>query len=171
MLPQDNLNTDGIYGKDYTYRDDMTREEMAGVRHGELRPGVRRQVAAAGDVIVGGVELRHRLVSREQAVTALQARASRWSSPASFSQTYLRNAFNNGFICVECPALVEAVRAAFAKLAADGQRTIPAVSWRSTCARSVAVWRGGEYPLTPLGPAAQELILAGGLEALTRSRL
>jgi homoaconitate hydratase len=30
-LPQDNLNTDGIYGKDYTYREDMTPEMMAGV--------------------------------------------------------------------------------------------------------------------------------------------
>ncbi len=27
FLPQDNLNTDGIYGKDYTYRDDMTPRE------------------------------------------------------------------------------------------------------------------------------------------------
>ncbi len=31
FLPQDNLNTDGIYGKDYTYREDMTPEMMAGV--------------------------------------------------------------------------------------------------------------------------------------------
>ena len=26
FIPQDNVNTDAIYGKDYTYRDDMTRE-------------------------------------------------------------------------------------------------------------------------------------------------
>ena len=26
FMPQDNVNTDAIYGKDYTYRDDMTRE-------------------------------------------------------------------------------------------------------------------------------------------------
>ena len=31
FLPQDNLNTDGIYGKDYTYREDMTPEMMARV--------------------------------------------------------------------------------------------------------------------------------------------
>jgi hypothetical protein len=37
FLPQDNLNTDAIYGKDYTYRDDMTPEMMARSRHAELR--------------------------------------------------------------------------------------------------------------------------------------
>ncbi len=31
FLPQDNVNTDAIYGKDYTYRDDMTHEMMARV--------------------------------------------------------------------------------------------------------------------------------------------
>ncbi len=36
FLPQDNLNTDGIYGKDYTYREDMTPEMMARRGDGEL---------------------------------------------------------------------------------------------------------------------------------------
>ena len=31
FLPQDNVNTDAIYGKDYTYRDDVTPETMAKV--------------------------------------------------------------------------------------------------------------------------------------------
>ena len=31
FMPQDNVNTDAIYGKDYTYRDDMTPEMMAKV--------------------------------------------------------------------------------------------------------------------------------------------
>ena len=31
FIPQDNVNTDAIYGKDYTYRDDMTPEMMAKV--------------------------------------------------------------------------------------------------------------------------------------------
>ena len=40
FLPQDNLNTDGIYGKDYTYREDMTPEMMAQRRDGELRSAI-----------------------------------------------------------------------------------------------------------------------------------
>ena len=42
FLPQDNLNTDGIYGKDYTYRDDVTPEMMARVVMENYDPQVRR---------------------------------------------------------------------------------------------------------------------------------
>jgi hypothetical protein len=38
-------------------------------------------------------------------------------------------------------------------------------------AASVARAGGVEYPLSPLGPAAQDLVLAGGLEALVRDRI
>jgi len=41
--------------------------------------------------------------SREQAVTALQAKGLPLVIAGSFSQTYLRNAFNNGFPCIEVP--------------------------------------------------------------------
>jgi homoaconitate hydratase len=90
---------------------------------------------------------------------------------ASFSQTYLRNAFNNAFICLESPALADAVRTAHADEAADGARTIPTDPVTVDFARSEARWRDRTYPVSPLGPAAQELVLAGGLEALTRRRL
>ena len=42
FLPQDNLNTDGIYGKDYTYREDMTPEMMARVVMENYDPAIRR---------------------------------------------------------------------------------------------------------------------------------
>ncbi len=41
----------------------------------------------------------------------------------------------------------------------------------TVCVGDSATWNGGEYQLSPVGPAAQELVLAGGLEALTRERL
>ncbi len=90
---------------------------------------------------------------------------------ASFSQTYLRNAFNNAFICLESPSLSDAVRAAFADETAEGQKSIPAGGLSVDFGRSVATWQGQEHRLSPLGPAAQELVLAGGLEALTRRRI
>ncbi len=43
---QDNLNTDGIYGKDYTYREDMTPEEMAQVVMENYDPTFARKVRA-----------------------------------------------------------------------------------------------------------------------------
>ena len=168
-LPVDNLNTDGIYGKDVTYRDDLTPEQMAGYAMANYDPRFQG-IAHEGDLIVAGRNFGTGS-SREQAATALKYRGIGMVIAASFSQTYLRNAFNNAFICLESPALVEAVREAFLEHAATGERTVVGDELAVDVARSVAMWRGREYPMTPLGPAAQELILAGGLEALTRSRL
>ncbi len=169
LLPADNLNTDGIYGKDVTYRDDLTPEEMASFAMLNYDPSFQ-QIAREGDIIVGGRNFGTGS-SREQAATALKYRGIRMVIAESFSATYLRNAFNNAFVCLESPALSRAVREAFAAEASAGERTIPAGDLVVEIARSVAIWRGGEYPLSPLGPAAQELVLAGGLEALTRRRL
>ncbi len=101
FLPQDNLNTDGIYGKDYTYRDDMTPEMMARVVFENYDPEFAG-VAQSGDVLVGGWNFGTGS-SREQAVTSLQAKGIALVIAGSYSQTYLRNAFNNGFPCIECP--------------------------------------------------------------------
>jgi homoaconitate hydratase len=169
LLPADNLNTDGIYGKDVTYRDDLTPEQMAAYAMANYDPRFQ-DIAADGDILIAGRNFGTGS-SREQAATALKFRGIRMVIAASFSQTYLRNAFNNAFICLESASLAEAVRSAFAEEAEAGTRTIPAgeleIDFRSAKAR----WRGVSYPLSPLGPAAQELVLAGGLEALTRVRL
>lgn len=123
-----------------------------------------------GDIIVAGRNFGTGS-SREQAATALKYRGIAMVIAASFSQTYLRNAFNNAFICLESPALCDAVRAAASAQAGAGEKTIVAGDLHIDVRRSVAVFGGAEYAIGPLGPAAQELIMAGGLEALTRARL
>ena len=112
FLPQDNLNTDGIYGKDYTYREDMTPEMMARVVMENYDPQFAARTQE-GDVIVGGFNFGTGS-SREQAVTALKYKGIPLVIAGSFSQTYLRNAFNNGFLCIETPELVNRLRARFA---------------------------------------------------------
>jgi homoaconitate hydratase len=169
LLGVDSLNTDGIYGKDVTYRDDLAPEQMAGFAMANYDPTFQ-QIAEQGDIIVGGRNFGTGS-SREQAATALKYRGIQLVIAASFSQTYLRNAFNNAFICLEAPALSAAIREALADRVASGERTIPTDPVSLDFGRSVATWRGTGYPISPLGPAAQELILAGGLEALTRKRL
>jgi homoaconitate hydratase len=169
LLPMDNLNTDGIYGKDVTYRDDLSHEQMAGHAMANYDPGFQ-SIAADGDIIVAGRNFGAGS-SREQAATALKYRGIRMVIAASFSQTYLRNAFNNAFICLESPALSEAIRAAFVDEAKHGTRTIPAGDLSIDFRTAKAIWRGTTYAVSPLGPAAQDLVLAGGLEALTRRRL
>ncbi len=74
FLPQDNLNTDGIYGKDYTYREDMTPEMMASVVMQNYDPEFVQRTQF-GDIVVGGFNFGTGS-SREQAVTALEVRGN-----------------------------------------------------------------------------------------------
>ena len=169
LLPVDSLNTDGIYGKDVTYRDDLTPEQMATYAMANYDPDFQ-SIAAEGDIIVAGRNFGSGS-SREQAATALKYRGIQMVIAASFSQTYLRNAFNNAFICIESLELSEAIRQAFSDEAAAGTKTIPADEIAVDFKNAKATWRATTYALSPVGPAAQELVLAGGLEPLTRKRL
>src|SRR5262249_59496182 len=112
FMPQDNVNTDAIYGKDYTYRDDMTKEMMAKVVMENYDPQFAGRTNAE-DVIVGAFNFGTGS-SREQAVTCLKAKGIPLVIAASFSQTYLRNAYNNGFLCIEVPELVKRLGEQFA---------------------------------------------------------
>ncbi len=67
FMPQDNVNTDAIYGKDYTYRDDMTPEMMARVVMENYDPQFASRTRE-GDVVVSGFNFGTGS-SREQAVT------------------------------------------------------------------------------------------------------
>jgi homoaconitate hydratase len=104
-LDVDNLNTDGIYSGKMTYRDDVTSEEMAAAAMENYDPTFNG-TARDGDVIVSGRNFGTGS-SREQAATCLKLRGIPCVIAASFSETYKRNAFNNGFIVFECPELVE----------------------------------------------------------------
>ena len=57
-------------------------------------------------------------------MTALQAKGIPLIIAGSFSQTYLRNAFNNGFLCIEAPELVHRLRLRFQTKIAAGEKTI-----------------------------------------------
>ena len=169
LLPVDSLNTDGIYGKDVTYRDDLTPDQMASYAMANYDPDFQ-SIAAEGDIIVAGRNFGAGS-SREQAATALKYRGIQMVIAASFSQTYLRNAFNNAFICIESREFSEAVRKGLENEVASGSKTIPAGELMIDFKNAKATWNGQSYALSPVGPAAQDLVLAGGLEALTRKRL
>ena len=170
LLPQDNLNTDGIYGKDYTYRDDMTPEMMADVIFENYDPSLAAS-AARGDLIVGSLNFGTGS-SREQAVTALQAKGIAMVVAGSFSQTYLRNAFNNGFLCVECPQLVERLRLLFGSEIDAGVKTIvPGDEIEVDFGSGSITFRGETFRFPPLGEVPQALVVAGGVENQVKQRL
>lgn len=170
FMPQDNVNTDAIYGKDYTYRDDMTPEMMARVVMENYDPQFSLRTRA-GDVIIGGFNFGTGS-SREQAVTCLKAKGIRLIIAASFSQTYLRNAYNNGFLCIEVPALVKKLRVQFAKDIATTEKTIiPGESIAIDFTGSTLIWRGESFSFPPLGTVPQSLVIAGGAENVVSKKL
>ena len=152
-MPQDNVNTDAIYGKDYTYRDDVTPETMAKVVMENYDPQFSPRTRA-GDVIVSGFNFGTGS-SREQAVTCLKAKGIPLVIAASFSQTYLRNAYNNGFLCVEVPELVKRLREQFAKeIAAKEKTIIPGNEIDIDFTSGVISWHGREVCLPAAGQRA-----------------
>jgi len=170
FLPQDNVNTDAIYGKDYTYRDDMTPEMMAGVVMENYDPQFGERTRA-GDVIVSGFNFGTGS-SREQAVTCLKAKGIPLVIAASFSQTYLRNAYNNGFLCVEVPEFVLRLRKRFsASIAAKEKTIIPSEDVDIDFTSSTITWLGEKFVFPPLGSVPQSLVIAGGAENLVAKRL
>ena len=170
FLPQDNVNTDAIYGKDYTYRDDMTPEMMAKVVMENYDPQFAARTRA-GDVMVSGFNFGTGS-SREQAVTCLKAKGIPLVIAASFSQTYLRNAYNNGFLCVEVPELVKRLHDQFSKeIAAKEKTIIPGGDVQVDFTSCQIAWRGEQFAFPALGSVPQSLVIAQGVENLVARRL
>jgi homoaconitate hydratase len=165
FIDKDNLNTDGIYGSKHTYRDNMTPEEMAAVTFENYDPNFNA-LYQKGDVVVGGLNFGSGS-SREQAATALKFKGIPCVIAGSFSETYKRNAFNNGFVVFECPELVTHLRDTLT----DRAPTAVGPEITIDYAKSILTIDGKSFPFPPLSPAAQELIVTGGAEKLVASRL
>ena len=170
FLDKDNLNTDGIYGSKHTYRDDMTPEEMAAVTFENYDPNFNT-LYQNGDVVVGGLNFGSGS-SREQAATALKFKGIPCVIAASFSETYKRNAFNNGFVVFECPELVTHLRATLK----DRAPTTVASEITIDYGKSILTFDGKTFPFPPLSPAAQELIVVGrrrksGCQSIEKDRV
>ncbi|MDP6890554.1 MAG: homoaconitase [Phycisphaerales bacterium] len=165
-LPVDNLNTDGIYSGAMTYRDDVTAEEMAEAAMENYDPAFAG-IAEPGDIIVSGLNFGTGS-SREQAATCLKVRGIACVIAASFSQTYVRNAINNGFICLNCPDLVDTLRN---RHHGSDATTIEAGELTIDFGRAEATLDSETFAFTPLGKVPQEIIVAGGAENVVSERL
>jgi len=163
---QDNLNTDGIYPGKYTYRDDMTPQEQAAVVM-ENYDSDFRSIAHEGDLLVGGFNFGSGS-SREQAATALKYFGIPLVLAGSFSETYKRNAINNGYLVLESPELVQKLKARFG---GEKPTVRTGLHARIDFRRSLLEANGKSYALPPVGAAAQELVLSGGLENWVKQRL
>ena len=163
---QDNLNTDGIYPGKYTYIDDFTPEQQAEVVMENYDPEFGKLVSK-GDILVGGYNFGTGS-SREQAATSLKYRGIQIVLAGSFSQTYKRNAINNGFLVLEAPDLLDDLKNEFGEDALSLK-----TGWTAKVDFKQAIINIDDkiYHFNPVGKAAQELILTGGLENWVKERI
>ncbi len=163
---QDNLNTDGIYAGKYTYKDDMTPAQQAAVVMENYDPAFR-SLLRPGDLLAGGFNFGTGS-SREQAATSLKHAGIRLVIAGSFNETYKRNALNNGLLVLEAPDLVRDLKTRFGAASATVRTGIEA-----TLDFTASVIEAGDrrYRFDPVGAAAQELIVVGGLEAWVGLRM
>lgn len=171
----DNLDTDNIYAGKYTYKDDMTREDMSRVCMENYDPEFSKSISKPGDILVSGKNFGTGS-SREQAATALLAREIPLVVAGSFSNIFVRNGINNALPCLELPRLVERLRTVFGeKDKVPTRRTGWTLTWDIT--RSVIkvqegengeTWeeKVGEFPVN-----LQEIIAKGGLVGWVRGEL
>ena len=79
----------------------------------------------------------------------------------SFSQTYKRNAINNGFLVLETPELVDDMKNQHGTDQLSVKtNSIAKVDFKT----AIIIIEKKEYTFSPIGKAAQELILTEGLE-------
>lgn len=172
FLDHDNLNTDGIYAGKHTYTEGMSKEQMAGVIFENYDADFRSR-ARAGDVIIGGLNFGTGS-SREQAATALKFFGIPCVIASSFSETYKRNAFNNGFVVFECPALVAYLRSGSkAEEAPARTREAGTIAIDFTSGRLELTIAGATkaFSFPALSKVAQELVVAGGAEQAVAKKL
>lgn len=163
---QDNLNTDGIFPGKYTYNDSFTPEQQAEVAMENYDSdflGLIKQ----GDFLVGGFNFGTGS-SREQAATALKYCGLALVIAGSFSETYKRNAMNNGFLVLEAPVLVRELLNQYGR-----ERLTVATEMEATIdfTKSSIDYNGKTYSLSPVGIDAQTLFLSQGLENWVKERL
>ena len=168
--PQDNLNTDGIFPGKYTYIDNFSNSQQAGVVMENYDPDFGK-IAQKGDILVGGFNFGAGS-SREQAATALKYKGISLVIAGSFSQTYKRNAINNGFIVIEAPELVKDINKTFVQEVVSGVLTIRTnLKLTVDFEKSLISNQKNEYDIDAIGTAAQELVIVEGLENWVKKRL
>lgn len=163
---QDNLNTDGIYPGKYTYVDDFTPQQQTGVVMENYDPEFKN-IAKDGDILVGGYNFGTGS-SREQAATALKYKGIRLLIAGSLNETYKRNALNNGFLLIECSDLVDDFKEKYDKQKLTVKTGITA---KIDFTSSSMIVDNKAYSFDPVGAAAQELIVAGGLEEWVKKNI
>ena len=125
------------------------------------------KLANKGDVVAGGFNFGTGS-SREQAATSLKYKGISCVIAGSFSETYKRNAINNGFLIIDCHELTSDLKDEFGtdKLKVQSNKKV-----KIDFEHSLITYYDKNYSIDPVGEAAQELIIDGGLENWVKKNL
>lgn len=151
----DHVDTDVIIPA--RYLNTSNPDELAGHCMEDLDPEFVKKVQP-GDIIVAGRNFGCGS-SREHAPIAIKAAGVSCVIAASFARIFFRNALNIALPIVECPEAADDIR--------SGDEI--EVDLEGGVVRNLT--SGKHYSFAPLAGAAQDLIRAGGLVELTRTRL
>jgi len=126
-----------------------------------------QNIVRFGDILVGGYNFGTGS-SREQAATALKYRGIQLVVVGSASQTFKRNALNNGYLVIEIPEFVDDLKSKYGtdKLTIDTNSEA-----KIDFVNSIIIADNNKYSFSPIGIAAQELVIAGGLENWIKNNL
>lgn len=155
----DNINTDAIYPGKYTYQDNMTPEEMADVVFENYSSSFTK-VFTGNQIICAGYNFGCGS-SREQAASALKYKDIKAVIAASFSDTYLKNAINNGLICITQQEFISYLRNSLNSNA--GVFSLPG-NMEIDFTQGTIVYNNRNFLFSPPNSYVQEIISAGGLE-------
>ncbi|KAJ1343287.1 homoaconitase [Batrachochytrium salamandrivorans] len=168
----DNLSTDAIYPGKYTYNENMDPASMAQVVMENYDQHFAKAIIK-GDVLVSGYNFGTGS-SREQAATALVYAGIQVVLVGSVSETFKRNAINNGLIVLKCQEMVEDLRKA---RFVGGTRTLRTgllvdidlakgdVQVTTSEQKAIHGWSEKRiYSVCRVGRIAQEIFVLGGLE-------
>ncbi|KAA3618777.1 MAG: homoaconitase [Calditrichaeota bacterium] len=165
FCPANNINTDGIYPGKYTY-EDLAPQMMADVVM-ENYDSDFKKLASKGDIILSGFNFGTGS-SREQAATSLKYFGIQMVIAGSFSETYKRNAINNGFVLLECAELIDDLQNKFGH---DFLTKVLDQEIAISMFDSEIKYADKVYTFNALGPIAQELIIVDGLENWVKKNL
>jgi homoaconitate hydratase len=144
----------------------MTPQQQADVVMENYDPEFGK-IAKAGDILVGGFNFGTGS-SREQAATALKYKGIQLVVAGTFNETYKRNALNNGYLLIECPHLVNDLKAKYGK---EKLTVNTGMNVKIDFQNSSITFENKTYSIDPVGEAAQELIVTGGLEEWVKKNL
>jgi homoaconitate hydratase len=164
---RDGIDTDALCPARFVYADATPRAALAQAVLSSLDPGAAAKLLP-GDILVAGARFGIGS-SREQAVLALRAAGVDAVVAESFAPVFRRNAWNNGLLVMESPALVRELRARLPQAAQAA--VVPGGTITLDLGASVATYGTQAFPLTPLPAVGRDLIEAGGLDGFMRERL